>query len=196
MSVSKKLVLNARRADRERLRFIQTYIIINKMVTELSYVVWDCIDSFVEKHFSQSTNSKDLMIFIPRRWWMLLSALCPGRHAWSRRVISRNTADKLSATVLTPLITSSQHYNNIIITLDNPWRTIHLPVWCHVVGSQGHLQSNPSHYPMSLSLSFLFPFEMEIPAQAGARARDALLAWQRCWKREGVSHWSSWQQQQ
>lgn len=194
MSVSKELVLNARRADRERLRFIQTYIIINKMVTELGYVLWDCIDTFVEKHFSQrSTNSKDLMIFIPTRWWMLLSALCPGRHAWSQRVISRNTADKLSATVLTPLITSSQHYNNIIITLDNPWRTIHLPVWCHVVGSQGHLQSNPSHYPMSLSLSFLFPFEMEIPAQAGAR--DALLAWRRCWKREGVSHWSSWQQQ-
>lgn len=152
MSVSKELVLNARRADRERLRFIQTYIIINKMVTELGYVLWDCIDTFVEKHFSQrSTNAKDLMIFIPTRWWMLLSALCPGRHAWSRRVISRNTADKLSATVLTPLITSSQHYNNIIITLDNPWRTIHLPVWCHVVGSQGHLQSNPSHYPMSLS---------------------------------------------
>lgn len=121
MSVSKELVLNARRADRERLRFIQTYIIINKMVTELSYVVWDCIDSFVEKHFSQSTNSKDLMIFIPRRWWMLLSALCPGRHAWSPRVISRITADKLSATVLTPLITSSQHYNNIRQPLkDNP----------------------------------------------------------------------------
>lgn len=122
MSVSKELVLNARRADRERLRFIQTYIIINKMVTELGYVLWDCIDTFVEKHFSQrSTNAKDLMIFIPTRWWMLLSALCPGRHAWSRRVISRNTADKLSATVLTPLITSSQHYNNIRQPLkDNP----------------------------------------------------------------------------
>lgn len=186
MSVSKELVLNARRADRERLRFIQTYIIINKMVTELGYVLWDCIDTFVEKHFSQrSTNAKDLMIFIPTRWWMLLSALCPGRHAWSRRVISRNTADKLSATVLTPLITSSQHYNNIRQPLkDNPSPCV---VSCR-------RKSRPSTVK-SLSLSHViipchYPSHCFSPLKWRFRLRQGLVM--HCWHDDDAGKEKGW----